>query len=164
MKKISAIITALVIAASIGVVPAFAAFAASANEIAYYDESGNSITVNGLYYNSQGCPMYNANCYYLDSDGNPVYVGGCRAYYYNADGDLTAGSYYYDPNGRAVTHPASYPGGYGRGTWRYGANGDVVSATTCYDDFGNPVDPPDSPPADPAPGYPRGGCCGRRGW
>ncbi|MDR1204397.1 MAG: hypothetical protein LBL26_02810 [Peptococcaceae bacterium] len=93
MKKIPAIITALVIAASIGVVPAFAA---SANGIAYYDESGNLITVNGLYYNSESCPMYNASCYYLDSDGNPVYVGGCRAYCCNADGDLTAGSYYLD--------------------------------------------------------------------
>lgn len=84
---------------------------AASNPIVYYDENGNEITVNGMYYNSQGRPMYNANCYYLDADGNHVYVGGCRAYYYDADGNLVAGNYYYDANGNAVSRPSSYRGG-----------------------------------------------------
>lgn len=118
------------------------AFAANTNTVNYYDENGNQIAVNGLYYNSDGYPMYNASSYYTDADGNSVYVGGCRAYYYDADGNLVAGNYYYNTNGEAVTPPTSYPSGRGCGTYYYNAKGNVVNGTYYYDDFGNPVDPP----------------------
>jgi hypothetical protein len=36
--------------------------------VLYYDEAGNAININGLYYNSEGYPMYNAGYYYLDAD------------------------------------------------------------------------------------------------
>jgi len=153
MKKILALVLVLVMSVASFAVTVSAATVKTVN---YYDENGNPITVNGLYYNSQGQPMFNASCYYLDANGNPVYVGGCRAFYYGANGTLTAGNYYYDINGTAVPRPASYPGGWGCGAWYYNERGDVVNRLTYYDDFGNPVDPP----AQPSPSQPvRGGCC-----
>ena len=153
MKKAFTFILMLMVAMTMFGVTALAA----TKTVTYYDEDGNQIIVNGLYYNSQNQPMFNASCYYLDADGSPVYVGGCRVYYYNADGDLTAGNYYYDSNGKAVSRPASYPGGWGCGAWYYNAQGNVVNSLTYYDDFGNPVEPP----ATQVPSY-RGGCCGWR--
>lgn len=111
MKKILAIILTLLVMTAMYIVTAFAA----AKTIEYYEENGNQITVNGMYYNSQGMPMYNSECYYLDEDGNPVYVGGCRVYYYDEDGNLVPGRCYYDSDGNAVPCPSSCPGGYGCG-------------------------------------------------
>jgi hypothetical protein len=153
MKKVLA---AVLVFAAMSVMFSVTAFAEE-TAIAYYDESGNPITVNGLYYNNQGVPMYNAGCYYLDENGDPVYVGGCRAYYYDENGVLCPGSCYYDGDGNAVAPPASYPGGYGCGMWYYDSEGGIVNQATYYDGSGNPVRMADT--ARPRAG--RGGCCGR---
>jgi len=152
-KKLSVLISMIFIAALLITMSA-SVFSAPHNGIIYYDENGNQITVGGMYYNSQGYPMFNAQSYYLDANGNPVYVGGCRAYYYNASGNFTPGSYFYDANGNAVTKPSSYPNGYGCGWWYYGENGSITNGTFYYDDFGNPVTPPANSGI-----YSRGGCC-----
>ena len=148
------------------------AFASDTSTIKYYDEYANEVTVNGLYYNKDGYPMYNADSYYTDAKGNSVYVGGCRAYYYDKNGNLTAGSYYYDTKGKAVTKPTSYQGGWGCGTYYYNEQGDVVNGTYYYDDFGNKIDRPATsrpefrskidPPATSRPEYRGRGrsCCG----
>lgn len=153
MRKILAAFCAVALMSTLLLGFSVTAFAATPKAVEYYDEQGNQITIQGVYYNSQGQPMFNSSCYYLDTEGNPVYVGGCRIYYYNADGELVAGNYYYDTNGKAVTRPASYPGGWGCGSYYYNTQGNVVNGTTYYDDFGNPVDPPQST----QPTYPRSG-------
>lgn len=155
MKKMFLTLFAVVVMLTMSL--SMTVFAASAKTVNYYDENGNQITINGLYYNSQGQPMFNASCYYLDVDGNPVYVGGCRAYYYDKDGNLVAGNYYYDASGNAVARPSSYPGGWGCGAWYYNAQGNVVNGTTYYDSSGNPV----TAPSTTYRGY--GRCCGW-GW
>lgn len=157
MKRILAVIFALAILSTTLGVTAFAA----KKTVQYYDEKGNPITISGLYYSNQGVPMYNAGCYYLDENGEPVYVGGCRAYYYDADGNLVAGNYYYDQNGNAVTRPSSYPNGYGCGAYYYNTQGKVVNTTTYYDDFGNAVEAPATPQQPIIRGGWGGGCCWR---
>lgn len=140
MRKMLSVLLAIVLISTMSF--NVTAFAATTRAVNYYDEHGNFVTINGMYYNSNGYPMFNASCYYTDANGNPVYVGGCRAYYYNANGDLTAGNYYYDANGNAVNRPASYPGGWGCGAYYNNAQGNAVNNITYYDDFGNPVEPP----------------------
>lgn len=157
MKKRLAVILALAMVFTM--LFGFSSLAADTNTITYYDENGNEITINGMYYNSQGCPMYNANCYYLDEDGNPVYVGGCRAYYYDEYGNLVPGNYYYNADGKAVSPPSTYPGGRGCGRYYYNSQGNVVNGTFYYDDFGNPVE---APATTTTPAYRGGGCCGHR--
>jgi hypothetical protein len=152
-KRLAAMIAAT--AALLFAIFAVPAPAASPGSVDYYDEAGRKITLSGLYYDSNGYPMFNAGCYYTDADGAPVYVGGCRAYYAGPDGSFTAGSYYYDAKGNAVAKPDSYPGGYGCGTYCYDAWGRAVPGAYYYDDFGNPVQPPETTPAPR-----RGGCCG----
>ena len=73
--------------------------------VVYYDQFGNEITVDGLYYNNQGLPVFNAGCYYLDDDGEAVYVGGCRVYYTDATGNLAAGRYCYNADGTIIPLP-----------------------------------------------------------
>lgn len=138
MKKILAIVLTLLFMTTMLIVTAFA----TTKTVDYYDKNGNRITINGMYYNSQGAPMYNAMCYYLDADGNPVHVGGCRAYYYDTDGNLVPGCYCYDQDGNTIPLPSSYPNGYGCGMWYYNSQGEAVNKKTYYDDFGNFVDPP----------------------
>jgi hypothetical protein len=135
------------------------ALSAEVKTVDYYDVDGNKVVINGMYYNIQGYPMFNASCYYLDAEGNPVFVGGCRAYYNNAKGEIVPGNYYYDAEGNAVQRPTSYPGGWGCGTYCYNTQGDIEEGAYYYDDFGNPVDPPvaQSPPVSQASRC--GGCC-----
>lgn len=154
-KRLTALLTIIVLSGIFFSTTALAANT-SVNTVKYYDENGNQITVNGLYYNSDNYPMYNAGCYYTDADGNLVYVGGCRVYYYDAEGNLTVGKYYYDANGKAVSRPAAYPDGLGCGTYCYNAQGSAVNGTYYYDDFGNPVELPENT----VPSY--SSCC-RRG-
>jgi hypothetical protein len=141
MKKSIALVLFAIIFAAVFSAGALAA-ARAVETVDYYDANGNKITVNGMYYNTQGHPMFNANCQYLDVSGNLVYVGGSRVYYYKADGDFAPGKYYYDADGRAVPRPSSYPGGWGCGTYCYDSRGNIVRGTYYYDDFGNPISPP----------------------
>ena len=165
-KKGLAVILAITVVLT--VIISVPAMAANAKTVNYYDENGNPITINGIYYNSEGYPMFNASSYYLDANGDSVYVGGCRVYYYNQNGDLVAGNYYYDTNGNAVSKPTSYPGGWGCGMWYYNSQGNVVNTTVYYDDFGNPVDPPATTPTPnyptPTPNYPTPTPNYRGGW
>ncbi|GHU64565.1 hypothetical protein FACS189418_9100 [Clostridia bacterium] len=133
------------------------ASAETTKTVNYYDESGNLITINGMYYNNQGYPMFNANCYYTDANGNPVYVGGCRVYYTDTNGNLTAGNHYYDADGNIVSPPTSYPNGWGCGSYCYNVQGNIVNGAYYYDDFGNPIDPPAT--TQPSTNY----CCGHGG-
>lgn len=127
--------------------------AAAAESIKYYDEYGNQVTVNGMYYNNEGYPMFNAKCYYIDENGDFAYVGGMRSYYYDADENFTPCMYYYDVYGNPVEQPDSYPGGWGCGMFCYRADGSVASGVFYYDEYGNAVQP--------SAGNRRGGCCGR---
>ncbi len=157
MKKLLTVILSLVTVISIFTGTAFTLTPTESGAVSYYDENGNPITIDGLYYNAQGVPCFNAECYYLDGDGTPVFVGGCQAYCYDVNGDFIPCRYYYNATGEAVNPPASYRGGCGFGTWCYGDNGAVVNGSFYYDDFGNPV----TPPAQGKPGNGRGGgCCG----
>lgn len=157
MKKLLAAILVLLVVSSMFSITASAA----EKTVNYYDENGNAIIIKGMYYNSQGEPMYNARCYYLDENGDPVYVGGCRAYYYDEDGNLVPGNYYYNQNGNAVARPSSYPGGWGCGMYYYDSNGNVVNQTSYYDESGNLVSLEDLPQPPAYRGGGRGGCCGR---
>ena len=122
MKKRCTAILLLATLISLFSAVSFAAAQTETETARYYDQSGNLITTDGLYYNAQGCPCFNADCYYLDGDENPVYVGGCRAYCYDENGDLIPCRYCYDAEGNAIDPPVSYRGcggGRGRGCrWR----------------------------------------------
>lgn len=76
-KKLMILLAALIVITTLCSVTAFAA---GTSKVSYNDENGNQITVNGLYYNSVGYPMFNASCYYTDANGNLVYVGGVAVY------------------------------------------------------------------------------------
>jgi hypothetical protein len=104
------VLPALAMAAllTLGTLPWHSTSALAASSVAYYDKDGNEITVSGMYYDRQGNPMYGPGCYYLDAEGNPVYVGGCRAYYYDAEGNLIEGDVYYDAEGNPVTRGNGY--------------------------------------------------------
>ncbi len=151
MKKICIAVFVLVASFAIFSVTAFAVTQIETDAVEYYDENGNLITIDGLYYNAQGFPCFNAGCYYLDGEGNPVYVGGCRAYCYDINGEFVACRCYYDAEGCAIDPPTAYRGGCGYGIWRYGDNGAIVNGSFYYDSFGNPITPPKQP---------GNGCCG----
>lgn len=120
MKKISAFILTAALSSTV----LFGSIAyAAANTVSYYDVNGNKITVSGMYYDQNGDPVYNENCYYRDTDGNQVYVGGCRAYYYDADGKLAPGSCYYDDEGNPVNPPDTDYSGYRGGCGYRSAQG-----------------------------------------
>ncbi len=123
MKKVCIAFLLLVAVFSLFSVTAFAAPLTEPDAVEYYDEDGNNITVDGMYYNGQGLPCFNENCYYYGGDGNPVYVGGCRAYCYDASGDFVPCRYYYDTEGNPVAPPARPMPGYGRGGGCCGGRG-----------------------------------------
>ncbi|MDL2319402.1 hypothetical protein LJC74_10120 [Eubacteriales bacterium OttesenSCG-928-A19] len=107
MKKSLAVI--LVLTVLLTVISSVATMTPNAKTVSYYDENGNPIEINGMYYNNESYPMYNASSYYLDVYDDPAYVGGYRVDYYNQKGDLVAGNYYYDDFGNPVDPPATTP-------------------------------------------------------
>lgn len=80
---------------------------AAGQQTQYYDRFGNKITIDDMYYDNQGCPMFNENCYYIDTDGNTNYVGDEKVYYRNSRGRLIAAEYYYDTDGNVVPCPVA---------------------------------------------------------
>lgn len=154
--RIAAILTLAVVCMAFTGVPVAAATNTTSDAVTYYDANGNPITISGMYYNNQGYPMYNAGCYYLDENGDPIYVGGCRAYYYDENGELVPSRYLYDEDGNAISPPSSYYGGWGCGYYRYDAQGNLANGMYYYDEDGNAV----NPSAGTTPRVRGGACCG----